>query len=91
MRTTITLDDGLYGLLKREAEVAGTSLSRVIAEALREALHARRSRPEAAPLRLVTYGRGGLVSGRSWQALQEVVDEEDRRGIGIAGDHDELS
>ena len=92
MRTTITLDDGLYALLKGEAEAKDTSLSRVISEALREALHARRSRAEAAPpLRLVTYGQGGLLPGRSWQALREVEAEDDRLRLGIAGDDDGLS
>ena len=62
MRTTISLDDRLLRQAKRLAADRGTSLSAVIADALRAQLAAARPR-EAHPFKLVTFRGDGPRAG----------------------------
>lgn len=71
MRTTINLDDGLLASAKRRAVEGGTTLTRVIEDALRESLQ-RREDPDDEPLRTLTFRGGGLMAG---------VDLDDGAGL----------
>ena len=71
MRTTIRLDDELLTAAKERAAATGTTLTRVIENALREAL-ARRPASGAERVRLTTFGRGDLQPG---------VDLDDSAGL----------
>lgn len=63
MRTTLRLPDDLLREVKRFATETDRSLTRVIEDALREAL-ARRGKGQAhRALSLPTHGRGGLQPG----------------------------
>jgi hypothetical protein len=64
MRTTINLPDDLLMQLKHAAISSGSTLTEMIEAAVREKL-ARRERKgaEAPPVRLKTYGSGGLMPG----------------------------
>jgi len=59
------LDDDLMRAVKRHALESGTTVTAVIAEALRERLQRYRDRTSnpPAPLSLVTTGEGGLLPG----------------------------
>lgn len=62
MRTTITLDDRLLAQLKRRAAESGTSVSRVIDEAVRLLMQATDTESDAGSFDLVTFGAGGRFS-----------------------------
>lgn len=80
MRTTISLDDELLRHAKREAVDRGTTLSGVIADALRADLE-RRLRPEPAgtPFSMITFfGEGGThpdVDLDDASALRDILDD----------------
>ena len=76
MRTTVAIDDHLLARAKDRARARGTTLGKVIEDALRTEL----SRPEAgdAPPIPVFRGGGGLRPGvdlSSNRAIQELFDE----------------
>lgn len=62
MRTTINVDDGLLAEAKRRAAERGTTLTRVIEDALRETL-SRTDESPGGPFHTVTFGSGGLMPG----------------------------
>ncbi len=72
MRTTINLPDDLLAKVKKAAAESGTTMTRVIEDALREALARRRTAGRAARVSLSTYGRGGPLPG---------VDLDDSAGL----------
>lgn len=63
MRTTVTIDDDLLRLAKREAVATDRSLSQVLEDALRASLARRAAPKESFRLRLVTAGRSGVQAG----------------------------
>lgn len=63
MRTTINLPDDLILQAKRAALDADTTLTEIIANALREALSKRSRKPQKKRTRLITYGKGGTFPG----------------------------
>ena len=80
MRTTIRLDDDLMRAVKRHALESGTTVTAVIAQALRERLQRHRDRTSRPPtaLSLVTTGEGGLLPGVDLDdsaALIELMDD----------------
>jgi predicted transcriptional regulator len=77
MRTTITLDDGLLAQLKRRASESGTSVSRLIEQAVR--LFVRAPRPPAAreSFELVTFGAGGRFSRQNLDKTAALIEAED--------------
>lgn len=77
MRTTISLDDGLYADLRRRAAEAGKSVSAFAAEAIRAALYEAPPARDPAPLTLVTWGSSGLQPGMSWTALDDECELAD--------------
>jgi hypothetical protein len=77
MRTTLTIDDGLYRRAKARAAETGRSVGELIEDALRQAF----DRPSATPSSiepLPTFGGEGVVPGvdlSSNASIAEVMDE----------------
>ena len=63
MRTTINLPDDLILQAKKAALDADTTLTEIIANALRAALSKRPRKPPGKKTRLITYGKGGTFPG----------------------------
>lgn len=77
MRTTITLDDRLLDQLKRRAADSGTSVSKLVEQAVR--LFIRTPRAAAAPesFELVTFGSGGRFSRQNIDKSAALLEAED--------------
>jgi plasmid stability protein len=76
MRTVITLEDDLHRRAKAYAARHGTTLTALVAEALR----ARLARPPAArraPVELPTFKGSGLQAGVSLDDMSSVYDRMD--------------
>lgn len=80
MRTTISLDDELLRRAKLEAADRGTTLSGVIADALRSDLERVQPRQRVEPFAMVTFfGKGGShpdVDIDDNSALRDILDED---------------
>lgn len=80
MRTTISLDDDLLRRAKREAADRGTTLSGVIADALRADLERMQPQRPNEPFAMVTFfGEGGThpdVDIDDNSALRDILDED---------------
>jgi hypothetical protein len=63
MRTTINLPDDLLARVKKLAATSGTTVTALIADALRESLARRRSPRRSRGVDLPTFGTGGLQPG----------------------------
>lgn len=78
MRTTIRIDEALYREAKATAAKTGRTVSEIIEDAVRQALHGRnQAPPEAAPL--PTFGGSGVVEGvdlAANAAVRQVMDED---------------
>ena len=76
MRTTITLDERLLAQLKKRASESGTSVSRLIEQAVRLRLRtpaaAKRDRFE-----LVTFGSGGRFSRHNVDKTSALIEDDD--------------
>ena len=85
MRTTITLDDRLLAQLKRRASESGTSVSKLIEQAVR--LFVRAPRPPAATdsFELVTFGAGGRFSRQTIDKTAALLEAEDLERFGTRG------
>jgi hypothetical protein len=82
MRTTITLDDRLLDQLKRRASETGTSVSKLVEQAVR--LFVRTPRPSASPesFELVTFGAGGRFSRLNIDKTSALIEADDRDRFG---------
>ena len=77
MRTTINLPDELILRAKKAALEADTTLTEIIANALREALSKRRHKKARREFKIITSGRGGLRPGvdlNDTSALLDLMD-----------------
>jgi hypothetical protein len=78
MRTTINLPDGLLAQAKKEAADSGSTLTELIAEAIRGLLVRRRNAPhqgmEAIPVSLTTRGTQGLQPGVDLDDTSSLLD-----------------
>lgn len=77
MRTTITLDDRLLAQMKKRAAASGTSVSRLIEQAIRLLM---RTPPEArrqARFELVTFGKGGRFSRQNIDKASALIEADD--------------
>jgi len=77
MRTTINLPDDLILRAKKAALDTGTTLTEIIANALREALVKRRSKKARREFKVITSGSGGLLPGvdlDDTSALLDIMD-----------------
>ncbi len=77
MRTTITLDDGLLAQLKKRAAESGTSVSRLIEQAVRLLIRTPRPRAEQDRFELVTFGAGGRFSRQNVDQISALLETED--------------
>jgi hypothetical protein len=77
MRTTITLDERLITQLKRRAAEQGTSVSKLIEQAVR--LFVRPPRTPTAPqtFELVTFGKGGRFSRHNIDRTSALLEADD--------------
>jgi hypothetical protein len=83
MRTTIKLDDEVFRAYKQRAAARGTTFAQEIEDALRADLHNRREVAAQAPFETLVFdgdGSRALVDINDNQALQELMDEDDRGG-----------
>lgn len=76
MRTTISLDEQLLRAAKRLAAQRGTTLSTVIADALRAQLATRRER-DVRPFKLITFRGDGPREGIDLDRSSSVQELED--------------
>jgi predicted transcriptional regulator len=80
MRTTVRLDDTLFTEVKKHAAQTGSTLTSLIEQALREMLQRRETLRVRRPVKLRTWGHGGLQAGvdlDSSAALLDVMEGED--------------
>ena len=86
MRTTINLPDALLAQAKRQADRENVTLGQLVERSLRATLLRRGPEVEPTPFRLVTFGKGGLRPGFSYDRLKEIleVEEVERVGSGLA-------
>jgi len=77
MRTTITLDDDLYGSLRARAAHLGCTVSSLVEEAVRVLLAT--PEPVEEPFELITYGKGGPAEGIDLDRVGALLaaDDED--------------
>jgi hypothetical protein len=77
MRTTINLDERLIAQLKRRAAEQGTSVSRLVEQAVR--LFVRTPRAPATPqaFELVTFGKGGRFSRHNTDKTSALIEADD--------------
>lgn len=83
MRTTIAIDDHLLDRLKSRAAASGTTVSRLIEEAVRLMLtrSSNQSEPPSA-FTLVTFGEGGQFSNYNIDKTAELIAAEDQERHG---------
>jgi hypothetical protein len=77
MRTTINLPDSLILQAKKAALAENTTLTEVIANALREALAKRRNKKARRDFKIIASGSGGLLPGvdlDDTSALLDIMD-----------------
>ncbi len=77
MRTTITLDSHLLAKLKKRASETGTSVSRLIEQAIHLLMQAPRPAKPRGGFELVTYGAGGRFSDRNIDKTSALLEAED--------------
>jgi hypothetical protein len=73
MRTTLILDDQLLRQAKARAAEAGSTLTRLVQDALREKLH-RPTPVHGEPLRLKTFRGKGVQPGINLDSHAELLD-----------------
>jgi hypothetical protein len=74
MRTTIYLPDDLLAQAKKLAAESRTSVTALIEDALKERLARRKRSPKSMPLKLTTYGKGGLQPGVDLDDTSALLD-----------------
>jgi hypothetical protein len=74
MRTTINLPDELILQAKKAALDADTTLTEIIANALREALQKGRRKSPRKKIKLTTYGEGGTFPGIDLDDTSSILD-----------------
>jgi hypothetical protein len=77
MRTTVTLDDGLLDQLKRRAAESGTSVSKLVEQAVRLFIRAPRPSATSESFELVTFGAGGRFSRQNIDKTAALLEAED--------------
>ena len=77
MRTTITLDDRLLTQLKKRAAESGTSVSRLIEQAVRLFIRTPPSSKRPERFELVTFGRGGRFSRQNIDKTSRLIEDDD--------------
>ena len=83
MRTTITIDERLLSRLKQRATESGTSVSRLIEEAVQLSTRTPVSTAqEEEPFELITFGAGGRFSRHNMDKASVLLEAEDLERYG---------
>lgn len=77
MRTTITLDEQLISQLKRRAAEQGTSVSKLVEQAVRLFVRSPRTPTAAQAFELVTFGKGGRFSRHNIDRASALLEADD--------------
>ena len=77
MRTTITMDDRLLAQLKKRAAESGTSVSRLIEQAIRLLIRTSPAGKREDRFDLVTFGAGGRFSRQNIDKTSALLEADD--------------
>jgi hypothetical protein len=77
MRTTISLDERLIAQLKRRAAEQGTSVSKLVEQAVRLFVRPPRTPTTPQAFELVTFGRGGRFSAHNIDKTSRLIESDD--------------
>ena len=77
MRTTITLDDQLLARMKKRAAQSGTSVSRLIEQAVHLLMRTPPTARRKDGFELVTFGAGGHFSRHNIDKTSSLLEAED--------------
>ncbi len=77
MRTTITMDDRLLAQLKKRAAESGTSVSRLIEQAIRLLIRTPPAARREDQFDLVTFGAGGRFSRHNIDRTSALIETDD--------------
>lgn len=77
MRTTITLDERLMAQLKRRAAEQGTSVSKLVEQAIRLFVRTPRAPTESPTFELVTFGKGGRFTRHNIDKASALIEADD--------------
>jgi Arc/MetJ family transcription regulator len=77
MRTTITLDDRLLAQLKKRAAASGTSVSRLVEQAIRLLMRTPPAAQREDRFELVTFGAGGRFSRHNMDKVSALLEADD--------------
>lgn len=77
MRTTITIDERLLEQLKNRASQSGTSVSRLVEQAIRLLMRTPRATKEPDRFELVTFGAGGRFSLQNIDKTSALLEADD--------------
>ncbi len=77
MRTTITMDDRLLAQLKKRAAESGTSVSRLIEQAIRLLIRTPPAGKREDRFDLVTFGAGGRFSRQNIDKTSALLEADD--------------
>ena len=77
MRTTITLDERLLAQLKERAAEAGTSVSRIVEQAVQLFMRTPGVEKEPEPFEPVTFGAGGRFSRHNIDKISALLEVDD--------------
>jgi hypothetical protein len=81
MRTTISLDERLIAQLKRRAAEQGTSVSKLVEQAVRLFVRAPRTSTAPQAFELVTFGRGGRFSRHNIDKTSGLIATDGQREL----------
>lgn len=77
MRTTISLDERLLSQLKRRAAEHGTSVSKLVEQAVRLYIRTPRACADSQTFELVTFGAGGRFSRHNIDRTSALLEADD--------------
>ncbi len=77
MRTTITLDERLIAQLKRRAAEQGTSVSKLVEQAVRLFVRTPRTTTPSQSFELVRFGKGGHFSRHNIDKTSALLEADD--------------
>lgn len=77
MRTTVSIDDHLLEELRKRAAESGTSVSRLIEDAIRASSMNRPSGRDRRAFKLVTFGKGGHFTRFDVDRIAALLEDDD--------------
>ncbi len=77
MRTTITMDERLMAQLRRRAAQQGTSVSKLVEQAVRLFVRTPRTPAPSPSFDLVTFGAGGRFSRHNLDKTSALIEADD--------------